>query len=156
MDDDDDDDEDEGVGISGARAAHSTHAMRDDDDGDDLEILPNDLDLAAADELFFPGETTDDVDDVKRLSRAWVRERGMAGLTRWQGELVESCLNKLGQQVRAIVRRAPDSSPQPTSEGRCRRRSTCPTRYAQTHRRRTRSTSSCSLCRRKQSGSSIS
>lgn len=117
--DDDDDDEDEegyharggGRGAGGGRGdVHmrdpaARYALdRDDDDDDqdgDLDVLPEgmEMDLAGSDGLFFPGETVDSVDDVRRLSRAWVRERGTQGLMRWQRELVESCLNKLEQQV---------------------------------------------------------
>jgi hypothetical protein len=37
--------------------------------------------------------------DVIRLSRAWVKERGTTDIMKWEGELVEDCLEKLSQQV---------------------------------------------------------
>jgi GINS complex subunit 4 len=40
--------------------------------------------------------------DVIRLSRAWVKERGTTDIMKWEGELVEDCLEKLSQQVPSV------------------------------------------------------
>ncbi|KAJ9110574.1 hypothetical protein QFC20_002903 [Naganishia adeliensis] len=47
------------------------------------------------------GEESDEesINDVTRLIKAWVRERGTPDLMTWQGDLVEECLHKLGQQA---------------------------------------------------------
>lgn len=54
-----------------------------------------------ADELD-PGLAEDELDDVRRLGRVLVRERGTPGLLEWEGELVDSLLDKLEQQVRGV------------------------------------------------------
>lgn len=46
-----------------------------------------------------PGAEEETLDDVRRLSRCWVRERGVPGLLRWEGELLDSLLDRLEQQV---------------------------------------------------------
>lgn len=38
-------------------------------------------------------------DDLRLLERAWVKERGVADVLQWEGELVDSVLDKVEQQV---------------------------------------------------------
>lgn len=38
-------------------------------------------------------------DDLRLLERAWVKERGVAAVLQWEGELVDSVLDKVEQQV---------------------------------------------------------
>ena len=45
------------------------------------------------------GEEEDELDDVRRLGRVWVRERGTVEIMRWEGDLVDSLFDKLEQQV---------------------------------------------------------
>jgi hypothetical protein len=40
-----------------------------------------------------------ELDDVRRLGKVWVRERGMVGIGQWEGDLVDSLFDKLEQQV---------------------------------------------------------
>lgn len=44
-------------------------------------------------------EDEEPTSDVSQLIKAWVRERGTPDLMTWQGDLVEECLHKLGQQA---------------------------------------------------------
>ena len=39
------------------------------------------------------------VDDVRRMSKAWVKERGTVDIMRWEGDLVDNLFDKLEQQV---------------------------------------------------------
>jgi hypothetical protein len=41
----------------------------------------------------------EDDNDVKRLIRAWMRERGTRDIMDWEGDLVDTVLNKVDQQV---------------------------------------------------------
>ena len=45
------------------------------------------------------GEDEGELDDVKRLGRAWVKERGTVDLMRWEGDLIDVLFDKLEQQV---------------------------------------------------------
>ena len=54
-------------------------------------------------ELGLDGEEDDDLDDVNRMGRVWVRERGTTGIMRWEGDLIDNLLDKLEQQVRQII-----------------------------------------------------
>lgn len=38
-------------------------------------------------------------DDLRLLERAWIKERGVAAVLQWEGELVDSVLDKVEQQV---------------------------------------------------------
>lgn len=38
-------------------------------------------------------------DDLRLLERAWVKERGVTAVLQWEGELVDSVLDKVEQQV---------------------------------------------------------
>ena len=42
---------------------------------------------------------TDELDDVKKLGRVWVKERGTVDLMGWEGELIDVLFDKLEQQV---------------------------------------------------------
>lgn len=54
-------------------------------------------------EALFPGPPEDELDDMRRLGRVLTRERGTPALLDWEGDLVDSLLDKLEQQVRAEV-----------------------------------------------------
>ena len=41
----------------------------------------------------------DEGDDVRRLSRAWVKERGTQAIMQWEGDLMDELFDKLEQQV---------------------------------------------------------
>lgn len=41
----------------------------------------------------------EDMDDVRKMGLVWTRERGTADIMPWEGELVDSLLDKLEQQV---------------------------------------------------------
>lgn len=41
----------------------------------------------------------EDLDDVRRMGKVWVRERGTVDIMRWEGELVDGLFDKLEQQV---------------------------------------------------------
>lgn len=45
------------------------------------------------------GKDDEDLDDVRRLSRIWVRERGTVDIMPWEGDLVDTLFDKLEQQV---------------------------------------------------------
>ncbi|TXT15946.1 hypothetical protein VHUM_00449 [Vanrija humicola] len=45
-----------------------------------------------------PPPDEESLDDVRRLARCWVRERGTPGLLRWEGDLLDSLLDRLEQQ----------------------------------------------------------
>jgi hypothetical protein len=45
------------------------------------------------------GEEEDDADDVKRLAKAWVKERGTQAIMQWEGDLMDELFDKLEQQV---------------------------------------------------------
>ncbi len=64
-------------------------ALDDGGDGDS----PDDLKVDQEEDV------EEEINAVKRLGRAWVKERGLVDIARWEGELVEDCLEKLGQQV---------------------------------------------------------
>ncbi|KAL1413039.1 GINS complex subunit [Vanrija albida] len=65
---------------------------------------PMDEDAAAPEHSIFsaaelaPGAEEDALDDVRRLARVWVRERGVPGLLGWEGDLLDSLLDRLEQQ----------------------------------------------------------
>lgn len=42
----------------------------------------------------------DESDDVQRLARAWVKERGTQAIMQWEGDLMDELFDKLEQQVR--------------------------------------------------------
>lgn len=46
-----------------------------------------------------PGPEEGELDDVRRLGRVLTRERGTPGILEWEGELLDSLLDKLEQQV---------------------------------------------------------
>ena len=52
-----------------------------------------DIDLSLGD------DDEDVLDDVKKLGRAWVKERGTVDIMPWEGELMDDIFNKLEQQV---------------------------------------------------------
>ncbi|KAJ9104350.1 hypothetical protein QFC19_003992 [Naganishia cerealis] len=47
-------------------------------------------------------EEDEDENDVGRLTKVWVRERGTPEIMQWEGELVEECLHKMGQQAQML------------------------------------------------------
>jgi hypothetical protein len=44
-------------------------------------------------------EDEDEGNDVKRLGRVWVKERGMGDILAWEGDLMDGLFDKLEQQV---------------------------------------------------------
>ncbi|WWC63423.1 uncharacterized protein I303_106025 [Kwoniella dejecticola CBS 10117] len=54
----------------------------------------------------FEGEDEDeeeeDMNDVKKLSKCWVRERGTVELGEWQGDLIDAVFDKLEQQQKMV------------------------------------------------------
>ena len=44
-----------------------------------------------------------ELDEVRRMGRVWVRERGTVEVMRWEGDLVDSLMDKLEQQVGALI-----------------------------------------------------
>ncbi len=45
------------------------------------------------------GMDEEDLDDVRRMGRVWVRERGTVDLMAWEGDLIDTLFDKLEQQV---------------------------------------------------------
>lgn len=76
------------------RFALGTQDLEDDEDGD----VGMDLDLGRDLEDLQPFVFEDD-NDIKKLIRAWTRERGTRDLMNWEEDVVEDCLHKIGQQV---------------------------------------------------------
>ena len=74
-----------------------------DEDGDDVDI--NGLGLSGPDGGLgkgledFEAYHFEDDNDVKQLIRAWMRERGTRDIMLWEGELLETILHKVEQQV---------------------------------------------------------
>lgn len=52
-------------------------------------------------ELDFDLDEDEELDDVRRMGRVWVRERGTVEIQQWEGDLIDSLLDKLEQQVSA-------------------------------------------------------
>jgi hypothetical protein len=48
----------------------------------------------------------DELDDVRRMGKVWVRERGIGGIIAWEGDLVDSLFDKLEQQVNSSSSRS--------------------------------------------------
>ncbi|EIW68284.1 hypothetical protein TREMEDRAFT_16645, partial [Tremella mesenterica DSM 1558] len=50
--------------------------------------------------------------EVRRLGKAWTRERGTGGILAWEGELVDSLMDKLEQQQKLVdtLKSDPDTS----------------------------------------------
>ena len=44
-------------------------------------------------------EDDEDVDDVRRMGKVWVKERGTVNLMSWEGDLMDTLFDKLEQQV---------------------------------------------------------
>lgn len=57
----------------------------------------------------------EEMDDMKRICRIWVKERGTPDIMQWEGDLIDNLMNKLEQQVGHLL----VSSSASTSEG-CR------------------------------------
>lgn len=79
--------------------------------GGDVDM---DMDDAALADIL--GEE-DDSDDVQRLARAWVKERGTQAIMQWEGDLMDELFDKLEQQVRVGVRSSVSVSWQSVLEG---------------------------------------
>jgi len=41
----------------------------------------------------------DDLDDVRKMGKVWVKERGTVDIMPWEGELIDTLFDKLEQQV---------------------------------------------------------
>jgi hypothetical protein len=50
----------------------------------------------------FEAYNFEDDNDVKRLIRAWMRERGTRDIMLWEGDLLDTILHKVEQQVRTV------------------------------------------------------
>jgi hypothetical protein len=48
-------------------------------------------------------EDEDEGNDVKRLGRIWVKERGTGDIMPWEGDLMDALFDKLEQQVRSLL-----------------------------------------------------
>lgn len=83
MDDDDDEDGEEESDVR-MREGRDGGRMGDEDGSEALDLV----------DIEFENDN-----DIKRLSRAWVKERGTQEIMRWEGDVVEDCLHKLTQQV---------------------------------------------------------
>lgn len=69
-------------------------SLRDGAPGTDADL---DLDLLNGDD--------EEDNDVKRLGRAWVKERGTGDIMPWEGDLIDLLFDKLEQQVSLDYRR---------------------------------------------------
>lgn len=69
-----------------------------EDDGDQARGVELDEEVFSAAALS-PGLDEDELDDVRRLARIWVRERGTPTILAWEGDLLDSLLAKIEQQV---------------------------------------------------------
>ena len=47
-------------------------------------------------------EDDEDLDDVRKLGRAWVKERGTVDIMPWAGDLIDSLFDKLEQQQKMV------------------------------------------------------
>ncbi|GFZ50848.1 hypothetical protein JCM24511_08606 [Saitozyma sp. JCM 24511] len=54
-------------------------------------------------ELDFDLDEDEELDDVRRMGRVWVRERGTVEIQQWEGDLIDSLLDKLEQQQKMVV-----------------------------------------------------
>jgi hypothetical protein len=51
----------------------------------------------------YEDEDEDEGNDVKRLGRIWVKERGTGDIMPWEGDLMDALFDKLEQQVRSLL-----------------------------------------------------
>ncbi|RSH88447.1 GINS complex subunit [Apiotrichum porosum] len=54
-------------------------------------------------EALSPGPEEGELDDLRRLGRVWVRERGTPDILAWEGDLIDSLLDKLEQQQKMLA-----------------------------------------------------
>lgn len=47
-------------------------------------------------------EDESELDDVRKMGRVWVKERGTVDLMSWEGDLIDTLFDKLEQQVRGL------------------------------------------------------
>ncbi len=68
---------------------------------DDSRLRLDEGDANGAGGLALDGDEGDemDLDDVKRMGRIWLRERGTVEILHWEGDLVDALFDKLEQQV---------------------------------------------------------
>jgi hypothetical protein len=50
-------------------------------------------------DMEYEDEDEDEGNDVKRLGRIWVKERGTGDIMPWEGDLMDTLFDKLEQQV---------------------------------------------------------
>lgn len=48
-------------------------------------------------------EEEDDGNDVRRMGRIWVKERGTVDIMQWEGDLIDTLFDKLEQQVSSML-----------------------------------------------------
>lgn len=46
----------------------------------------------------------DELDDVRKMGRVWVKERGTVDIMPWEGDLIDTLFDKLEQQVSVVVK----------------------------------------------------
>jgi len=87
----------------------STTGIKRFDLGDLEEEGPSEGDFGGFNELDggdgledFEAYNFEDDNDVKRLIRAWMRERGTRDIMLWEGDLLETILHKVEQQVSRV------------------------------------------------------
>jgi len=81
----------------------STTAGMDIDDNDTVHGGEQELDGIFHPSLLQPSPDESELDDLRRLARVWVRERGTLAILMWEGEVVDSLLDKLEQQVSLVM-----------------------------------------------------
>lgn len=88
-------------GVGDSVDMRSTTAGMDIDDDDGTERGDDDgADGVFHPALLAPSSEEGELDDLRRLGRVWVRERGTPAILAWEGELLDSLLDKVEQQVR--------------------------------------------------------
>lgn len=60
--------------------------------------------VPGTDDLDMDGEDDEDEgNDVRRMGRIWVKERGTVDIMQWEGDLIDTLFDKLEQQVSPAV-----------------------------------------------------
>lgn len=72
----------------------------DGTDGDEAMTVIEEEEGVFHPSLLGPSPEESELDDIRRLQRVWVRERGTPAILAWDGDLLDSLLDKLEQQVR--------------------------------------------------------
>jgi GINS complex subunit 4 len=59
--------------------------------------------VPGTEDLDLDGEEEDEGNDVRRMGRIWVKERGTVDIMQWEGDLIDTLFDKLEQQVSPAV-----------------------------------------------------